>query len=41
MANGSQQIMDFNGEGAFNGKTLFFELNSLDGESNLTFFGSK
>ena len=30
-----------NGEGAFNGKTLFFELNSLNGVSSLTFFGSK
>ena len=30
-----------NGEGSFNGKTLFFELNSLNGVSSLTFFGSK
>ena len=30
-----------NGEGGFNGKTIFFELNSLNGTSGLTFFGSK
>jgi hypothetical protein len=36
-----QQTVESVGEGAFNGKTLFLELNSLDGESSLTFFGSK
>jgi len=35
------QTVESVGEGAFNGKTLFLELNSLDGESSLTFFGSK
>lgn len=41
IANGSQQIWEFSGEGDFNGKTVFFELNSLNGASSLTFFGSK